>query len=395
MKISTAFQAAAYTASATAFAVLNLTIIGEKQAQWIWTMLLAVSIVLIWTLCRKNDRLRQLNSDLEKSRIDAEKSKEALNSKIQDYENLLYSLDGAIFSIDLKKDQVYFSKGLEEMFGHEEKHPSRLRQYVHPNDMTRLDEFEKMLQEGQPGDIEYRVIQKDDMVKWVIQRSAPIMDNDGTVSKITGHIIDITERKQLELSLKQMAFNDDLTDLPNRKALDRHIGKALARSKRHGHPFGIMFIDLDWFKKVNDTMGHDAGDQLLKEVALRLGESVREEDMISRIGGDEFVVVFEGISKDEIERIAERIIKTAALPYLINGQEAQISVSIGVSLYPDDGESKETLLENADKAMYYAKNNGKNSCKVYTSDLNDITSNKVGFLEKWKNALQSSLFNFG
>lgn len=190
-----------------------------------------------------------------------------------------------------------------------------------------------------------------------------------------------------------MAYNDDLTDLPNRKALDRHIEKTFARSKRHGHCFGIMFIDLDGFKNVNDTLGHDAGDQLLIEVASRLQDNLREEDVISRIDGDEFIVIVEESSKNELENIADRIIQSSSQPYSINKAEAKVSVSVGISLYPNDGETKEILLENADRAMYYAKNNGKNRFKFYTPDLMNIDPPKEGFIEKWRNTLHNSLFN--
>ena len=210
---------------------------------------------------------------------------------------------------------------------------------------------------------------------------------DGMLEKINGQFEDITRQKELELELQRMAFFDELTDIPNRKMLDRQIQKALVRSKRHQHNFSIMFIDLDDFKKVNDTLGHDAGDQLLIDVVSRINQCIREEDLISRIGGDEFIVMFEETGKDEIEQIAERIIKYVAEPYKINDYSANISLSIGISMYPNDGEDKEKLIKAADKAIYYAKNNGKNNYQIYTEDLNDVEINDKGIFNKWMEVL--------
>ncbi|WP_031535493.1 sensor domain-containing diguanylate cyclase [Bacillus sp. MB2021] len=374
--------------------VLNLTFFEQKQI--IWIGIIIVFLLLLWTMRSRTIELTKQSQILKESLKKREEREKELSNTIQDYVRLLHSLEGAIYSVDIQNGLINFSKDLEKIFGtinNELKYPFDYKQYVHPEDFTKILEFEHKLLKGHPSKVEYRVIQDESHVKWVVQKAIPIIDKNGTVSKINGHLIDITDRKTLELNLKQMAYNDDLTDLPNRKALDRHIEKTFARSKRHGHCFGIMFIDLDGFKNVNDTLGHDAGDQLLIEVASRLQDNLREEDVISRIGGDEFIVIVEESSKNELENIADRIIQSTSQPYSINEAEAKVSVSVGISLYPNDGETKEILLENADRAMYYAKNNGKNRFKFYTPDLMNIDPPKEGFIEKWRNTLHNSLFN--
>ncbi len=224
-------------------------------------------------------------------------------------------------------------------------------------------------------------------VKRILHVAKPIKNEEGQVTTIIGNFMDITKQKKLEAELKKMAFFDDLTEVPNRKMLDRHIQKAIARSRRHQYNLTLMFIDLDDFKIVNDTLGHEAGDQLLVEVVERLTECTREEDLISRLGGDEFIIVFEETSKEEIEDIANRIIKSVSLPYDIDGNEANISLSIGISMFPDDGEDKDTLIQNADKAMYFAKNNGKNRYEIYTKDLEEMEVDEGGIFKKWMTKL--------
>jgi diguanylate cyclase len=183
--------------------------------------------------------------------------------------------------------------------------------------------------------------------------------------------VDVTNRKEKEEKLAQMAYYDTLTELPNRTMLKSHLKKVLARANRKEHEVTIMFMDLDGFKDVNDSLGHDIGDALLKEVANRLNESVREEDLISRLGGDEFILVFEETDKKEITIIADRILKNISEAYLLLGKKVSITPSIGIASYPEDGMDIESLIRNADKAMYLAKNKGKTNYQFYTPDLED------------------------
>jgi diguanylate cyclase (GGDEF)-like protein/PAS domain S-box-containing protein len=366
----------------------------------LWIVSLLFISPLAWWLGNRYDTLQQNNEKLKHDTEKLEKNIQRLEQKNKDYELLVNSLEGVIFSFDIESNNIYLSKGAFQIFGYSNEafsaNPNLWKEIIHPDDIDQVEKDEKLLLMGQPTSVEYRVIHPENEEKWVSKRSTPIQneDGDGAVVRVNGYIIDITERKLIDSQLKQMAFFDDLTDLPNRKSLDRHIKKALARSKRHNHNLTLMFIDLDDFKVVNDTMGHEAGDTLLKEVVDRVNHSIREEDLLARIGGDEFVVVFEETTKDEIEGIAQRIVDTVSLPYMIDEKEANISLSIGISMYPDDGEDKGTLIEHADQAMYFAKNNGKNNYKMYTAELSEMEFGKGGLFERWKNAFQKSkLFN--
>ncbi|MBP3952935.1 sensor domain-containing diguanylate cyclase [Bacillus suaedae] len=350
--------------------------------------------LLIQTLKKQLDFETSRNQQLMHEKDQALEKYVSVDQTNQEYEVLINTFDGAIFSFDVSSNQISFIKGAEELYGYTNDDfnniPNLWHECFHPDDQNKVENDERQLLLGQQTKIKFRILDRDAEEKWVIKIATPIRNEAGMITKVYGQMFDITHSVRLEEELKRLAYYDDLTDLPNRKSLDSHIEKSLSRSKRHKHNFTLMFVDLDNFKHVNDSMGHEAGDLLLKEVVKRIRGSIRDEDLISRIGGDEFIVVFEETNKDEIEVIATRILESVARPYLIHEQEANISLSIGISMYPDDGETKETLIDHADKAMYYAKNNGKNNFKVYSPDLNNMEFKKIGLLEKWLDSIQGS-----
>ncbi|WP_159098088.1 diguanylate cyclase domain-containing protein [Parazoarcus communis] len=179
---------------------------------------------------------------------------------------------------------------------------------------------------------------------------------------------DITERKQAEQRLRHMAQHDALTDLPNRVLFDEHVSVALATARREGSRFGLMFIDLDHFKKVNDTMGHRIGDLLLLEVSQRLRQAVRESDIPARLGGDEFVVLLQHVHHaGDALRVAEKIRTRLGEPFSIENNTFSISASLGIAIYPDHGKDSISLARNADTAMYHAKQSGRNAITLSES----------------------------
>jgi len=179
-------------------------------------------------------------------------------------------------------------------------------------------------------------------------------------------VSDISERKQAEQRIAHMANHDALTDLPNRHLLQDRIQQALIHSRRNGNQGAVLFIDLDKFKFINDTMGHDVGDLLLKEVAQRLVSSLRSEDTVARIGGDEFIVVLHSVATaQDAGTTAQKLLDALLLPYRFADKELHISASIGIAVFPDDGEDMDTLLKNSDAAMYHAKEAGRNNCQFF------------------------------
>lgn len=220
-------------------------------------------------------------------------------------------------------------------------------------------------------------------IYWMVK--FPLKDKQDKTFGVCTICTDITERKHAEDALREqqsrlnyMAFHDSLTALPNRALFYDRINHGLARAKRSGNQLILMLLDLDRFKYINDSLGHDAGDLLLKTLSGRLQDNVRDMDTVARLGGDEFVVLLEGIQDPEdITSVAQKILVSIASPINVVGHEISTSASIGISVYPEDGEDTDTLLKNADIAMYKAKESGKNNFKFYTEGMN---ASAVNFL---------------
>ncbi|MBI3445202.1 MAG: diguanylate cyclase [Magnetospirillum sp.] len=183
----------------------------------------------------------------------------------------------------------------------------------------------------------------------------------------TGVLRDISERKESEDRIKRLAHHDTLTGLPNRNLLNDRISHALARVRRHGGRMALLYVDLDKFKPINDTLGHEAGDAVLREVALRLNHCIRSSDTVSRVGGDEFVVVVEEIGRPgEAAMVARKIIDTLATPIYYHEHACQVGASIGIAVFPDDGNTMDEVCKAADVAMYRVKHSGRNGFCFYS-----------------------------
>lgn len=221
-------------------------------------------------------------------------------------------------------------------------------------------------------------------------------------------IIDITERKMAEDQIRFLAYYDNLTRLPNRTFSTELLTRALTYAKRYNTVMAVLFIDLDAFKRINDTLGHSTGDELLKAVAERLVKSVRKSDYVSRpenkdadevtntvsrLGGDEFIVMLTEISHDyDASIVARRILHDLTKPFMLSGHEVFISASIGISLYPTDGQDVDTLLRNADIAMYHAKEQGKNNFQFYTDSMNATALDRLHLENEMRKALEHNEF---
>lgn len=198
----------------------------------------------------------------------------------------------------------------------------------------------------------------------------PLRHEDGRIYALCGIATDITEKKDFEEHLRHMAQYDALTRLPNRALFSDRLQQTFSTAKRTHEQFGLMFIDLDKFKPVNDTYGHAAGDLLLKETANRMQHCVRESDTVARIGGDEFVVLLASLKHDQdAHEVGEKIRHALNMPFQISGNTLNISSSIGIAIYPAHGDNEKELVKHADLAMYYAKENGRNNVTIYHQGL--------------------------
>ncbi|MCP5157990.1 MAG: sensor domain-containing diguanylate cyclase [Gammaproteobacteria bacterium] len=189
----------------------------------------------------------------------------------------------------------------------------------------------------------------------------PLKNADGSVSMLT-IFRDITERKHAEETIKQIAYHDALTNLPNRSLFNDRLNLEMAHARRHQKKLALMMLDLDHFKRVNDTLGHDMGDRLLQAVGKRLTSLLRENDTVARLGGDEFMLILPEIATiEDAAKIAEKTVKDFQTPFVLEGRELFVTTSIGIAIYPDDGEDGNALMKKADVAMYHIKQGGRNN----------------------------------
>ncbi len=220
--------------------------------------------------------------------------------------------------------------------------------------------------------------------KWLEAHIYPA--NEG----ISVYFRDITERKQVEERLNYLANYDGLTDLPNRTLLLDRFEQALTRAPWHKRSVAVLFCDLDRFKVVNDTLGHHVGDQLLKTIALRIVDCVRSGDTVSRLGGDEFVVLLTDLARPEdVYKVSQLILERVAKPLMLEDHEVYVSASIGISLFPEDGEDPNMLLKNADIAMYRAKEQGKNNYQMYSRALDAKTADRLTLESSLRRAIEN------
>jgi diguanylate cyclase (GGDEF)-like protein/PAS domain S-box-containing protein len=222
---------------------------------------------------------------------------------------------------------------------------------------------------------------------------APIHDHEG---KVTGSVIvfrDVTEVRALAEKVVHAAEHDFLTGLPNRFLLSDRLGQAIAMARRHGGLVAVLFLDLDGFKHINDSLGHPAGDKLLCSIAKRMSECIRSPDTVSRQGGDEFIALLEELFQPEdAANAARRILRAVAETHLIDGHELHVTASIGVSIYPDDGLDAETLIKNADTAMYQAKESGRQGYKFFEPEMNRRAVDRQSIEEDLRCALRRNEF---
>lgn len=240
---------------------------------------------------------------------------------------------------------------------------------------------------------EWEYMHRDGSIVWGLTSGALIFNDREEPEYFIYQICDISDRIHLESKLVQLANYDSLTGLVNRSRLRLEIQRAIATARRYHEKFALLFIDLDDFKHVNDSLGHDCGDTLLQEIGERLLPMARETDVVARLGGDEFVVLVNGISNpQDIIAIADKIRVSIARPVTVSGKELRVSASVGISIYPEDGESGNTLLRNADSALYKAKAEGRSTIAFYSTDLTERTSQRLDLETKLKSALELDQF---
>lgn len=226
----------------------------------------------------------------------------------------------------------------------------------------------------------------------VLYNATVFRDEQGCVQGVFAAARDVTERKGLEEQLKHRATHDALTGLPNRSLLSDRLRQWIAQARRENEAVGVMFIDLDNFKNINDSLGHAVGDALLMETAWRVKKILRESDTLARFGGDEFVLVLGNTDVHDMDALARKVLETISVPCEVQGHQIFANASMGISIFPLDGEDDELLIRNADIAMYYAKKDGRNTYRYYSHEMNQDMRERLELSTKLKNAIAQRQF---
>jgi len=300
--------------------------------------------------------------------------------------------------LDLSTRRAVRSLRHDQCFGYDELLPEwdveLALGHIHPADRARVKEtFNKAIKELSDWHFECRVIWPDQSVHWISAHGSVYAVN-GQPTHMTGIVFDITERKEADEKLRHAAMHDPLTGLPNRAMLFEYAEHLLPHNRRNNRCAAVLFIDLDRFKPINDTHGHEIGDQLLKEIANRLSRSLRAEDIVTRLGGDEFVVLLQDIC--EINHAGEatrHIVERLSKPFYINGLTLSLSASIGISTFPNDAQDIDTLISQADAAMYQAKQAGRNNYQFYSPEIDASMRPRIAIEQQLKTALHTSAFH--
>jgi diguanylate cyclase (GGDEF)-like protein/PAS domain S-box-containing protein len=228
---------------------------------------------------------------------------------------------------------------------------------------------------------------------WISGVYRPHYDDAGKIAGVIGLVRDVTQRKEAEQQIEYQAYHDALTGLANRRLFQEHLSLALALAQRRNSAVAVLFLDLDHFKTINDSLGHTIGDELLREIARRLKAAVREGDTVARVGGDEFTIVLQEVARaDAAASVAQKVLHTIAEPMEIAGHRLYITTSIGITLFPNDGDDAETLLKNADTAMYRAKAAGRNAYQMATRELSRSTHDRMTLESGLHRALEQGEF---
>lgn len=355
--------------------------------------LLLISCIILLTIAYALLK-QQLNA--QKRAFSVLSQKDSLEAKLYEQHNLFntvfdYTNMGiALLNIDCNVARV--NKLLCELLGYSEDDLLSMNFYqlIHPSEHDNLqihmqqliDKKIKLYQSEQ------QCFRKNGDTLWIMSTLSLTRDKDDKPSYFIIQVQNITLQKKAEERLRHMAYHDPLTGLANRNKLEQFISHILAAARRHQQVFALLFLDLDRFKNINDTIGHEAGDALLQIVAERLRNTVRITDMVARLGGDEFVLLITDVKQAEsVAIIAQKILENVLKVIIVKGQEIYITTSIGISLYPYDGQNMQTLMKNADLALYRAKEHGRNNYQFYTAEMTSRAQEKMAL----QNALGHAL----
>lgn len=320
---------------------------------------------------------------------------QALRASEQRFRLIAENVSDLIAVVNSNGKRLYNSPSYRYLFGDDVLLPgSDSFAQIHVDDREQvIQHFHDTVKTGQGRPAQFRFILPDGNVRFIESQGNAVRSESGEVDRIIIVSRDVTDRLSADERLRHLAHHDLLTDLPNRVLMRDRIEQSLMQAQRSITRAAILFIDLDHFKNINDLLGHTVGDQLLREVAQRLKRCVRESDTVSRQGGDEFIVLLQGLPKRAIVvATAEKILEAFSQPFTVGNHTLEVTASIGVSVYPDDGVDAETLLRNADTAMYHAKASGRHGYQFFNVELEHAVRHRVDLGKRLREAIDQGEF---
>ncbi|MGR9037014.1 MAG: diguanylate cyclase domain-containing protein, partial [Gammaproteobacteria bacterium] len=337
----------------------------------IWLMLI---VLLLWifqirrqseTIEKSRNELRLVNMDLQGLQNNLEqlviKRTAQLKASEFKFRNLVENQGNEFFfyHLDNNGNFTYLSPSLSNILGYSpDEFKTHFREYLTDNPVNqKLDENIKICTEGVPTKpYQIEIFDVNKKIRWLEVIDSPAYDDYGNCIGVDGVVLDATARKKADEQLIYLSYYDGLTQLANRRLFMDRLQQSINLASRNRSPFALFFLDLVNFTDINDTMGRSAGDEILRETARRLIVTLRNSDIKARFGGDEFALLLPETSKEQAQVVAQKIIKALKEPYLLSGKEMDLNVSIGIAYYPQDGKDCDSLIKQADAAMYHARN---------------------------------------
>lgn len=333
----------------------------------------------------------------------------SISKALTTIKRLTDNIKDVIFVVDMQMKYTYVSPSVKILRGYEPEDVMKqdLSDSFAPSSLDKaMKTLSEVMELDKSGDkdspdrmLQLEIKRKDGTTVWTETKFSIVRDKQKQSVGILGVSRDITERKQAEEQIEYLATHDNLTQLPNRMLFSHLLNQAIKSARRNQRQFALLFIDLDRFKIINDTMGHDAGDELLKEIAKRFRQTLRavdvvgrpndQEDVVGRLGGDEFIILIEKVTDlTDVSTVAQKVLNTAMKPMMLLGEECRVTASIGISVYPRDGEDEQTLMKKADMAMYFAKEEGKNTFQFYSQNIQSHSVERFSIETNLRRALE-------
>ncbi len=322
---------------------------------------------------------------------------ESLRQSEERYRTIMDEMEEWYFETDLAGNITFFNDLFANYFNYTRNKlfGVNFRNFITKEDSDSLSRlFQHVFKTGRSTkNFPYEFIRTDGTTTSIEFSIFPKRDKDARIIGFRGVGHDITERKRAEDQIQYLATHDSLTGLPNRLMVSQMLNNSIQSARLHKRQLAVFFIDLDRFKQINDTKGHDAGDQLLQEVAKRLKKSLRAADIVGRLGGDEFIILIEKAGElNQVAFVAHTILTNIIKPMVLLGEECRMTASIGISIYPKDGEDEQSLMKNADIAMYYAKEEGKNNYQFYSKEIQSQSIERLSIETNMRLALERKEF---